>query len=138
MAGVSFAASVANWAERTTRDIDNIHREILDDVAHRLVHGSPVDTGHFKGNWQFGIGYVPLDEIDVLDRDGVATLNKLLRLIRMAKAGGNVYFSNNVPYSLALEYGHSKQAPMGMVRITVTDAQLITDTAVAKVKGQGS
>lgn len=136
MAGVSFSASVANWVDRTHRDIEDVHREVLTDVAHRLVHGSPVDTGLFKGNWQFGIGYVPLNPVDTLDRDGVATLNKLLRLIRMTKVGGNVYFSNNVPYSLALEYGHSKQAPMGMVRITVTDAQLITDTAVATVRGR--
>ena len=32
-----------------------------------------------------------------------------------------IYISNALPYALPLEYGHSQQAPNGMIRVTVED-----------------
>jgi hypothetical protein len=37
---------------------------------------------------------------------------------------------NNLPYAVPLEYGHSKQAPGGMVRITLARFQQIVDEAI--------
>lgn len=34
--------------------------------------------------------------------------------------GGVCYLTNNLPYAVAIEYGHSKRAPAGMVRVNVT------------------
>ena len=40
------------------------------------------------------------------------------------------YIVNNLPYSIALENGHSGQAPQGMVGLTVTEYQTIVQRAV--------
>jgi hypothetical protein len=37
---------------------------------------------------------------------------------------------NNLPYGIALEYGHSKQAPSGMIRVTLARFQQIVDEAI--------
>ncbi len=37
---------------------------------------------------------------------------------------------NNLPYAIALEYGHSDQAPGGMVRITQARFQQIVEEAI--------
>ena len=34
--------------------------------------------------------------------------------------GSVCYLTNNLPYSISIEFGHSKQAPAGMARINVT------------------
>jgi hypothetical protein len=33
--------------------------------------------------------------------------------------GSVTYMTNNLPYAIPIEYGHSKQSPAGMVRINV-------------------
>ncbi|WP_256203847.1 MULTISPECIES: hypothetical protein [unclassified Pseudomonas] len=37
---------------------------------------------------------------------------------------------NNLPYAIPLEYGHSTQAPAGMVRVTLANFQHIVDEAI--------
>ena len=49
--------------------------------------------------------------------------------IAPAKFGATIYLVNNLPYAVRLEYGWSKQAPAGMVRITAAEFQSIVDDA---------
>jgi nitroimidazol reductase NimA-like FMN-containing flavoprotein (pyridoxamine 5'-phosphate oxidase superfamily) len=44
--------------------------------------------------------------------------------------GQTAYLVNNLPYAVPLEYGHSKQAPGGMVRITLARFQQVVDEAI--------
>ena len=44
-----------------------------------------------------------------------------------------VYFCNNVPYAYPLEFGHSQQAPGGMVRVTAAEFQRLFDESVREV-----
>ena len=47
---------------------------------------------------------------------------------------GSLFFTNNLPYILRLEYGHSKkQAPLGWVRDTVSRFQKMVDSVVREV-----
>lgn len=53
----------------------------------------------------------------------------------MAKLEGDVgdktiYISNNLPYIVALEFGHSKQAPNGMVGVATANLKKKIDEAV--------
>lgn len=111
------------------RFINKVHRRMeattkgaLSRVATELVNRSPVDTGHFKANWQFSVGSPPQGILTNEDPSGGETLGRLLGEIRSTPMpkGVHGYFRNNVPYALKLEYGHSTQAPQGIVRITMT------------------
>ncbi|MNJ81742.1 hypothetical protein D3C77_807050 [compost metagenome] len=46
--------------------------------------------------------------------------------------GQTAFIVNNLPYAIPLEYGHSSQAPAGMVRVTLANFQRIVDEAIRK------
>ncbi|QHJ80235.1 MAG: hypothetical protein [Bacteriophage sp.] len=95
--------------------------------------------GRFRGNWQVGIDTLPTEETGRIDKSGTPTLAAAQVALEKFKVGTTqvIYFVNNVPYAIPLEYGHSKQAPNGMVRIAVMefhDAMTEAQNEVEKVK----
>jgi hypothetical protein len=94
-----------------------------------LVAGKDYVGGRFRGNWQFSIGAPAEGELDQVDPAGGVTLAKLRLQVEQLSIGQTAYIVNNLPYAVPLEYGHSKQAPGGMVRITLARFQQIVDEA---------
>lgn len=91
--------------------------------------------GRFRGNWQVGLDAAPQGETGQVDKSGGKTLAAGTLVIERFRVGMQaVYFTNNVPYAYPLEFGHSSQAPGGMVRITVADFQRHFQAAVSEVK----
>jgi hypothetical protein len=72
--------------------------------------------GRARSNWQCTIGSPAMDEIEGTN---YAMTEMAMSMIVPQHAGHKVYLSNNVPYIQKLEYGHSQQAPAGMVRISI-------------------
>lgn len=95
-----------------------------------LVAGKDYVGGRFRGNWQFSIGAPAEGELDQVDPAGGVTLAKLRLQVEQLTIGQTAYIVNNLPYAVPLEYGHSKQAPGGMVRITLARFQQIIDAAI--------
>lgn len=119
MAG-SFTADLTRFMQHTGGNIDKAHRMAVVLVSQGVVMGSPVDTGRFRANWQFG-QVVPQGEVSTLDTSGAATIAKIAGQVTSVRAGGSVWVVNNLPYAGKLEYGYSQQAPSGMVRITLAN-----------------
>jgi len=91
--------------------------------------------GRFRGNWQVGLDAAPQGETGQVDKSGGKTLATGTLVIERFRVGMQaVYFTNNVPYAYPLEFGHSSQAPGGMVRITAADFQRHFQAAVSEVK----
>ncbi len=79
--------------------------------------------GRFRGNWQVGLDVQPDGETGRIDKSGNMTMAVGNYMLEQFKVGTKaIYFTNNVPYAYRLEFGHSSQAPNGMVRITAEDA----------------
>lgn len=92
--------------------------------------------GRFRGNWQVSFG-APLEgETGRVDKDSNQTLNAGMAVLDQfnIEQDSVIYFVNNVPYAVPLEFGHSTQAPNGMVRITVQEFQKLFNESVAQVK----
>lgn len=119
MAG-SFAADLTNFLRHCDGNIDKAHRMAVVLVAQGTVMGSPVDTGRFRANWQFG-KVLPQGTLDQVDKTGAATIARMAGQVTSVKAGGEVWIVNNLPYAGKLEYGYSLQAPNGTVRITLAN-----------------
>lgn len=91
--------------------------------------------GRFRGNWQVGLDAAPQGETGQVDKSGGKALAAGTLVIERFRVGMQaVYFTNNVPYAYPLEFGHSSQAPGGMVRITAADFQRHFQAAVSEVK----
>lgn len=86
------------------------------NLLSQVVQASPVDTGRFKSNWQTGIGAIN-SGTDSTDE----SVGRFHSAIGGWTAGQTIWLTNSLPYAKRLEYGWSKQAPGGMVRIAVQD-----------------
>ncbi|MFU6376422.1 HK97 gp10 family phage protein [Metapseudomonas otitidis] len=126
----SFVLSLAEFAAQSNEAIDASLREIVIEIGNSLIRMSPVDTGRFRGNWQFSIDAPAQGTLDTVDPAGAATSARLVGDALLFRAGETAYVVNNLPYAIPLEYGHSDQAPGGMVRITVARFQQIVLEAI--------
>lgn len=116
---MGFADQVAAFSDKTKAKLELAVRKIAIDVFAEVIMMSPVDTGRFRGNWQVAIGSMPTGTVELDDKAGTATLAKAQAEAMGLQAGQVIFLINNLPYAEALEYGHSRQAPGGMIRLTV-------------------
>lgn len=109
---------------RISKNIDHIvilvQQKLSLQILEGIVNMNPVLTGRSRGNWYVTIGApsAASDEAgfassaqEVVSR-GQAAVSALVAL-------GPVYITNNTPYIIELEKGSSKQAPQGMVQVTL-------------------
>ncbi|MEB0226258.1 hypothetical protein [Pseudomonas sp. 10S4] len=95
-----------------------------------LVAGKGYVGGRFRGNWQFSIDSPADGVLDQIDPSGNVSVAVLRTQVQSLTIGQTAYLVNNLPYAVPLEYGHSKQAPGGMVRITLARFQQIVDEVI--------
>lgn len=101
------------------------------EAIKRVVLKSPVNTGRFRGNWALSIGAIDTTTTETVDPSGGATIARGQAAIAPYGATEGfpmVYIQNNLPYAEPLENGHSKQAPAGVVGLTVSELSAIWNT----------
>lgn len=125
-----FGEQLRSFSRNTGIRFDKIVRKVCLDLVRELVLLTPVDTGLAKSNWFLGTNRVSSIETTA-SKNGAPSLGRASNFAATLQAGGVFYITNNLPYIMALEYGHSKiQAPHGMARITVERFQNIVNAAV--------
>jgi len=89
----------SNFAAEVNKTGGDLVKKISAEMLQGVIMGSPVmDT--------------PKGSLDQL------TFNDGAKEILKAKLGSCVYIQNNISYALALENGHSDQAPKGVYALT--------------------
>lgn len=92
-------------------------REAAVSVAlelHSNVTGrTPRKTGRASANWFLAEGAPRLDTTTATTPEPPPAL----------KGESIIYLTNSLPYIVPLEYGHSQQAPHGMLRIAIAEVQ---------------
>lgn len=128
-----FRRAVAAFAKNCVERPEQTARATMLGMARSVIFMSPVDTGRFRGNWQLQFDLSPTVR-DNADKAGGATLAEVAQRVReFTLAMSRMYLLNHLPYSIELEYGHSKQAPAGMVRLTVQRYRQIVEAAAREV-----
>jgi hypothetical protein len=114
-----------------------LHQKVSIEAAQRLIEKTPVDTGRARGNWQVAIGARPTGEVNVADLlpkgdkprtslpslavSGQAAVDAAIEASSKIPGFCVSHVTNNVSYILKLEDGGSKQAPAGMMAVTMTE-----------------
>ena len=129
-----FVVDVRALVAKVKGRLDVIPRKVTLDVFSRCVLRSPVDTGRFRGNWQVSIGSIDRTVTEKVDPSGSGTLARVQAVAGSMNAGTVAYLANSLPYARRLEYGWSRQAPAGMVRITAREYQATLKAAVSATK----
>ena len=102
--------------------------------TYKLKAGDIYTGGRFKNNWQVGIGFVNTDTSAPPSASGSAVEGRARAVLASWKPGQTIFLTNSMPYAKRLEHGWSKQAPGGMVRLTVQAYAQALKTAVESIK----
>lgn len=90
--------------------------------------------GRLRGNWQTDVGSPKQGTLDIRDPSGSASLATLLAKSQAFRSGTTIYLTNNLPYAKAIEDGHSKQRPAGMVKVNVVRFQSVVSKVVRSMR----
>jgi hypothetical protein len=118
---------IDRFAKRTGAAGPVVLRKFTADALFRIISRTPVDTGEARYGWAaagqaLGI-HVPKPDARAKNQDP-GEYEENLTSKRMY-----IRIVNNVGHIMALEYGWSKQAPLGMVRITMAEMRSGQDIA---------
>jgi hypothetical protein len=126
----SFTSQLQQFADETMEKADSIFRDVVMSMAGVIVRLSPVDTGNFKGAWRLSIDGYDTTVPETPDKQGGEVLARMLAEVGNLTFGQAAYLQNNLPYAVPLEFGHSTQAPAGIVRIAQAQFQQLVQQAV--------
>ena len=138
----SFEDDLRKFEAKTNRKLTQLGRKVALELFKRVIYKTPVDTGRARANWQVTIGAQASGTIAIDDTNGGATMSKATAASAGFRAGDTIYLTNNLPYIRKLEEGgypdgpktvggFSRQAPAGMVALTVQEfAQVVNQISV--------
>ncbi len=93
-------------------ETDKVVRKVTLQLWNGITLKTPVDTGRARGNWNLTEG-----SADTSVNEGATSVQAYSE----PTGKKSVYITNSLPYIQALEKGSSKQAPKGMVELTMND-----------------
>jgi hypothetical protein len=122
-----FEAGLQDFARRVEIDVGVVTRRVVLDVHNKIVLRTPVDTGRARASWGIeprGFGEYVMPKGTSLSAANAASMAQRQQS-KLGAGSRNPYtpwwIFNNLPYIVELEYGSSKQAPAGMVRVALAE-----------------
>lgn len=126
-----FTLSIDKFIKAAPARASEVVRKVSTELLTSIVLKTPVDTGRARASWGVGLNRVdPAVSITLVDKDGHQTIAKGMASINQWELGDDVVIASNLPYIGMLEYGHSRQAPLGMVRTSIAEFGAFVDAAV--------
>lgn len=136
MASRTFARNITRFVEKTGISADQVLRKLGIDAYYGVLLRSPVDTGRYRASHRLSVNRIdPSVEPDrkqkaggLFSSFGVSSSERVtpgspptaeeqaraLTALAGVRFGSTIYITNNLPYAIPLENGHSKQAANGV------------------------
>lgn len=142
---MSFTLTLKAATERSAEDMNERVRGFILNAGERIIARSPVGNpamwtsgfldlmkskgriskgyvgGRFKANWRHGFNAMAADELLYRDKTGSVAVRQIVDSLNNHPVSGIHFLYNNLPYAWSLERGYSKQAPTGVVGLTVIE-----------------
>ncbi|OOF56143.1 hypothetical protein BKK56_03940 [Rodentibacter genomosp. 2] len=123
----SFSADIDKFIRLVEQKADVVMRKTALELTNKVQKKTPVDSGQLRASWTSAINALP------------TTYNGNSDAVMTVKFGDTWFLGTNKPYAPQLEYGlypnppksksgktmngFSKQAPQGMIRISVQETK---------------
>lgn len=130
MDGKTFEAQIGKWATSVPHKMDAFARQIVQEIANRVVEKTPFDVGFLRGSWQPSIGEPSLTHEGSVDPTGAKVAAAISVILPQVKAGVKFYMMNNAAYARRLEYGFVGEDKLGR-SYNQAGRFYVTDTAKA-------
>jgi hypothetical protein len=131
---MSFIVDISNFVEKAKKNPETVVRQVSFKLFSAIIKASPVDTGRFRMNWQAAGASTPNGLVPGFDKSGSSAASRAASYVLLAAEWRELTMTNNLPYARRLEYGWSKQAPHGMVRVGVARFGKLLAEEAAKVR----
>lgn len=140
---MSFASQLKAFEERTEEKAEQALRKTSFELFSRVIMRTPVKTGRLRGNWQATTDKPASRQLQRKDNSGATNSQGIgnskakSAMENLVLGGGQAtvfHLTNTLPYAKVIEYGDpngSKQAPQGMVRISVAEFEGIVEKIVS-------
>lgn len=141
----SFERSIENFIKKAKKNPELVVRQVTIKLYSQIILASPVDTGRFRMNWQASYGTPATGILLAEDKSGSRAIANATNFVMNSAKWDEFRFTNNLPYAAAIEFGgypgsgpntvggFSRQAPQGVVRVTVSRFQRLIDEAAARM-----
>jgi len=106
----------------TTMDLSLgvVVKKVSLDMFAGVIRKTPVDTGRARSSWNIAVGKPDLSVAPVGGASQKSSNSKAAAFDN-PDPYSKVFITNNLDYIEFLEQGSSKQAPLGMVKVTVLE-----------------
>ena len=141
-----WSIDLTKYAKKKGVEIREVQKTYAFALYSSIVRKTPVDTGRARANWNISVGHP-----DTSTTESTRKTPKSMSSLPDPKGDESIFICNNLDYIEKLEYGgypnppkkdggktingFSKQAPAGMVGVTLANNEAIFDAAVRSVKG---
>jgi hypothetical protein len=113
-----FDADLEKFGKTVGVELTKVRKRVSFDIFAGVIKTTPVDTGRARFGWamtdQLPSSFVPPPGDYRKQKPKAAG-----QAAAFADPFGVTVIANNVPYIVALEFGHSRKEPNGMVRVTL-------------------
>lgn len=134
------ADDISGMRDLSEADLRKVIRSISLEAFSRIIKKTPVDTGRARQNWFCTLDKPSKEVTNDTSKDAGAVITDASKTVKKYDLKNKLYLSNNVPYIQVLENGtypdgdkteegYSKQAPEGMVKITMAEMDAIIKDA---------
>lgn len=116
----AFDAFMRDLVPQIEEKIGELRRWVAIEIWSNVTSMSPVDTGRFRASWNIQDGSPDMSVVPEGQHgppsqpSGIST-----------RPYQQTWVSNGLPYGERLEFGWSRQAPDGMVRITMAEIETV-------------
>lgn len=121
----NLARATTGYAERQKQTLLDIARAAIREASQRLIERTPVKTGRARSNYFFGLNAMPTETTDEADPAGEPSRQRIDAGLGAMRLGDRAFVVNSLDYIIPLEFGHSQQAPAGMMRVTAREWRAI-------------
>lgn len=128
-----FERSIDNFIKKAKQNPEKVVRQVTVKLYTAIIMSSPVDTGRFRMNWQATYKDPATAELIANDPSGRRAVANMTNFVMTYPEWDDFRLTNPLPYAERLEYGYSRQAPQGMVRVNVARFQRLIDEAASRM-----
>jgi len=123
----SFAKKMRAFANDIPKQVNEIKKQVVQEIVLQVVPDTPVDTGQARSNYftTNGTANSSIAAFGPFTKDGYQSINRMRVALQGAKPGVSMHVTNNLPYIGRLNDGYSAQAPANFVQIAIARGQAI-------------
>ncbi len=136
---LAFTKTVDDWCSKVEGRATAVFRQASQKVIEIATMGIPVDTGFARASGRASLESMPAIDPSATNKDKASApldFGDITAVISAAEFGQTIYWGVTAAYALPLEYGHSKQAPAGFVRLAAEQWPVIVAETIAEAKSQ--